>query len=264
MWSGSEITELKESLLDLLFPPICLFCRRDPWADRNFFLCPSCLESIRWIDPPFCHACGLPLPAAGLEQAHYCGRCMAGPPPFSRARYAVLYDGAVRDALLRFKFAGDLRLGRTLARIVISAFHEHFQPDEHDLIVAVPVHRKRLLGRGFNQSLILAAALSRYSGIPLDRTALRKVKDTTPQVMLPRNQRIDNLRGSFAVARPDAIRGRRVLLIDDVRTTGSTLSEASRTLIKKGHAARVDVLTLALRDQYLGRDSTEPEDSASA
>jgi len=113
------------------------------------------------------------------------------------------------------------------------------------------MHRKRLIQRGFNQVVLLAKKLSQDTGIPLDRTSFQKIKDTPPQVGLTRTARVKNLRGSFAVRRPDRIKGLKVLLIDDVATTGSTIAEAAKTIMRGG-AERVDVLVLAVRMEISG------------
>ncbi len=147
---------------------------------------------------------------------------------------------------LRFKFAGALHVATALSQILIEAFRRHFQPADFDLIVPVPIHRRRLIHRGFNQVVVLAEKLSQDTGIPLDRTSFKKIKDTPPQVGLTRPARVKNLRGSFGIQRSNRIRGRKVLLVDDVATTGSTIAEAAKTIMRGG-AARVDVLVLAVR-----------------
>jgi ComF family protein len=148
--------------------------------------------------------------------------------------------------LIRFKFYGALHTVPALAQIAVEVFRKHFQSHEFDMIVPVPIHRSRLVHRGFNQAIILGERLSAGTGIPLYRTALRKVKDTVPQVGLPRAERLLNVRGSFAVSRREVVKDRRILLIDDVATTGSTINEAAKVLMK-GKAQRVDALVLALR-----------------
>jgi ComF family protein len=133
-----------------------------------------------------------------------------------------------------------------LSQILTEAFRRHFQPTDFDLIVPVPIHRRRLIHRGFNQVVVLAKKLSQDTGIPLDRTSFKKIKDTPPQVGLTRPARVKNLRGSFGIQRSNRIRRRNVLLVDDVATTGSTIAEAAKTIMRGG-AARVDVLVLAVR-----------------
>jgi ComF family protein len=133
-----------------------------------------------------------------------------------------------------------------MSQILTEAFRRHFRPADFDLIVPVPIHRRRLIHRGFNQVVVLAKKLSKDTDIPLDRTSFKKIKDTPPQVGLTRPARVKNLRGSFGIQRSNRIRDRKVLLVDDVATTGSTIAEAAKAIMRGG-AARVDVLVLAVR-----------------
>lgn len=250
--------QFKNALSDLFFPPVCGFCEAVS-VESGAPLCENCLDSIEEISGPICIQCGLPIPGLSpLTPAGTCGRCLADPPKYKRARYGVYYQGTVRDALLRFKFAGALHTASALSLILTEAFRRHFESGDFDLIVPVPIHRTRLIHRGFNQVVELGKRLSRDTGIALDRASFQKVKDTVPQVGLTRAARVKNLRGSFGVRRPDRIRGRNILLVDDVTTTGSTIAEASKTIMRAG-ASRVDVLVLSVRMEVstrLERDTT--------
>jgi len=159
--------------------------------------------------------------------------------------------------LIRLKYYGALHTAPALAQIAIDTFQQHFRHRDFDMIVPVPVHRTRLIRRGFNQSIVLAQRVSAATGISLKRTLLRKIKDTPPQVGLPRAARLKNIRGSFGVSHPHQLTDRRVLLIDDVATTGATIREAAKVLMKAG-ARRVDAVVLALR---LGPEMDERESS---
>jgi ComF family protein len=231
--------------LDTLFPRSCVFCD-SARVDPKSFLCQECLESIRVISHPFCSQCGLPIPGLALQSDGLCGRCLSSPPPYSRARYGVYYEGRLRDALIRFKYYAALAVGKSLSDVLIAAFRRHYDRDEFDMIIPMPVHRKRLFQRGFNQAVILAVNLASKVTLPVDRRSLIKVKDTPPQAQLPRAQRVSNLRNSFSIHDPVNVLKKNVLLIDDVATTGSTIAEATKTLLKAG-ASRVDALVLALR-----------------
>jgi len=210
-------------------------------------LCPTCTESVEPIRSPFCDRCGRPFPSFTGVPLHYCGECLSNPPAYHRARFAVEYDEPVRGAITRFKYGSAFQIVRPLSLLLAQAFQDHFSDHEIDLILPIPMHRKSLIRRGFNQALVLAERLARHTGIPIDRSSFTKTKDTPPQAGLSRKERITNLRGSFGIARADRVAGRRVLLVDDVSTTGSTLREAARILVRKGKAQRVDVLVLALR-----------------
>jgi ComF family protein len=240
-----RVVSVKEALLDTIFPRSCVFCDSAP-VDPKSLLCQRCLGSIRVISHPFCSKCGLPTAGLALQSDGLCGRCLSSPPPYRRARYGAYYEGRLREALIRFKYYAALTVGETLSDLLVATFRRHYDRDEFDVIVPVPVHRKRLFQRGFNQAVILAANLASKVTLPVDRRSLIKVKDTPPQAQLPRAQRVSNLRNSFSVRDPVNVLNKNVLLIDDVATTGSTLAEATKTLLKAG-ASRVDALVLALR-----------------
>ncbi len=235
----------KTALSDLFFPPVCAFCEA-AINESEAFLCEACDDSMDEVSGLVCFQCGLPVPGLAASGSGRCGQCLVNPPAYDRARYGVYYNGVVRDALVRFKFAGALHTAVALSQILAEAFRRHFQPADFDLVVPVPIHRTRLIHRGFNQVVLLAEKLSQDTGIPLDRASFRKIKDTPPQVGLTRAARVKNLRGSFGIQRPNRIRGRKVLLVDDVATTGSTIAEAAKTIMRGG-AAGVDVLVLAVR-----------------
>jgi len=155
--------------------------------------------------------------------------------------YRADQHSPVIDALHRFKYGRDVTLSRSLGSIVAS---QTALAVDHDLIVAVPLHLERLWWRGFNQSLVLAAAIAKATRRPLSRTTLEKQRPTPPQVGLGEAERRHNVRGAFRVTRTERVRGRTVLLVDDVMTTGATVDECARTLRRAG-ARRVDVLVLA-------------------
>lgn len=237
-------SSLKNALSDLFFPPICPFCDSSD-VDSAESLCPDCAESISEVKEPFCRQCGLPLPDDSAVDRLYCGRCLVLPPAYGRARYGVRYKGRLQEGLQRFKYGGALHASNALADLLVGAFHKHYKQDEFDLILPVPIHRKKLRERGFNQVIVLAEKLSSRVGIPINRTCLKKSIDTAPQASLTRRERLANLRGSFRVTRPETVKDLRVLLVDDVATTGSTINEVARTISRAG-AASVEALILAL------------------
>lgn len=236
---------LSRALSSLFFPPVCSFCNC-ALEDPDNLVCEGCAESLRIIHHAVCRQCGMSHAGLAAEDDGLCGRCLAHPPRYERARFAVEYTGPLRDALIRFKFSGALHAGKGLGEILLAAFRRNYTAEEFDVILPVPIHPKRLAARGFNQVAILGEKLSAATGIALDRTSLKKIKDTPPQVGLSRSERVANLRGSFGISRPERIRGKSVLLIDDVATTGSTVAEAAK-VIARAKAARVTVLVLALR-----------------
>jgi ComF family protein len=228
-------------VLDAVFPWRCTGCGRE----GRSIVCDRCTDRVRWIEEPVCPACGLPL-ASGPP--HLCHACIERPPAFRRARAIACYrahdegEDPLGIALRGLKYAGRRALARPLAELVADRFP--FAPDEFDLVVPVPLHPSRLRSRGFNQALLLARAACRRWAIPVEPRALVRVRPTPPQVGLGEAERRRNLRGALAV-RPGAdVRGRRVLVIDDVATTLATANESAKALLRGG-ARAVDVLTLA-------------------
>lgn len=240
------LTDLTRALADLAFPRTCSFCEAGVPLAEGQVLCPECRAALRQIAPPFCQKCGLPVQLLRGDSPEFCGRCLSSPPAYAMARYGFSYEEALRTAILRFKYYGVLSLGPALATLLIEAFDRHLDRHAYDVILPMPIHRRRLVERGFNQAALLADRLAATTGVPIDKTSFRKVKDTPPQVGLTESQRAANLRGSFAVASPERLKDRRILLVDDVCTTGSTIAHAART-ISRAKPTRIDVLVLALR-----------------
>jgi ComF family protein len=229
-----------EALKDLLFPPRCLGCERRLESSRPPLFCADCHQALRFLDSPLCTRCGLPFPA-GVD--HLCGDCLAGRPAFALARSLFAYQPPVPALILALKFAGQLTglasLGALAAR---SPLLPHFT--EPDLVLPVPLHPARLRERGFNQALLIARACFPHWRPRLDTALLLRRRSTRPQAQLSGRERRANLTGVFALAEPERVRDRRVLLVDDVFTTGSTVQECSRVLAAAG-AGRIEVFTLA-------------------
>jgi ComF family protein len=204
--------------------------------------CSSCFSLIRFVAPPFCPCCGIPLAGAGA--GHLCGDCLVSPPSYRIARAFARYETVLLDAIHVFKYKGKITTGEILGKIMA----EHVYPDmsiaDYSLIVPVPLHPRRLRERGFNQAVILAREISKRFSIPLDFLTLKRRVFTEPQVSLGKEQRTANVRGAFAVMNEKKIKGQKIILIDDVYTTGSTVKECAGALMKNG-AADVAVLTLA-------------------
>jgi ComF family protein len=229
--SQSIVTRLGAWLL----PPRCVVCAQPGHAGRD--LCAACHADLR-PNEPCCARCALPLAVT----APVCGACLRREPPYASARAALRYAAPVDQLLARFKFHAGLAEGRVLAALLLDAVaREAF--GEVDAIVPLPLHRARLARRGYNQALELARPLARAWKLPLCPDALRRVRVTQAQTELDAAERRRNVRGAFA-ATDAAVRGRRLLLLDDVVTTGATVHEAAATLRAAG-AARVDVLALA-------------------
>lgn len=239
-----SVRHLWDEALNLLYPPTCCGCRQ-PTAQPQF--CLRCQAEIRAPRSPLCLVCGVPFATVG-DIDHRCGRCLAATPHYGRARACAVYvaaDGAdhpLKSVLQRYKYHPDVSLARPLGRLL--AERCPLPARTYSVIVPVPLHLARLRWRGFNQSQLLARALARLTGVPMDPFSLERVRPTRPQVELDQAERRRNVKRAFQVTRAERIRGQRVLLVDDVYTTGATADDCSRALMRAG-AAAVDVLTLA-------------------
>jgi ComF family protein len=227
--------------LGLLYPPTCIACQAATGAPHA--LCATCWSAIRLIERPYCERLGTPF-AVDLGQPLLSPAAIADPPVFVRARAVAEYDGTASLLVHQLKYGDRLELARALGGMMTRAGAQLLE--QADAIVPVPLHRWRLWGRRFNQAMALASVVSAESGIPCDPFLLSRVKRTRRQVGLTKAQRQENLQGAFRVS-TDAkarLQGKRILLIDDVLTTGSTANAASRALLRGG-AASVDVLAFA-------------------
>ncbi len=230
-------------LADVLFPVTCVVCDAFPDEELPFALCRSCFSEIRFIGSPLCPCCGLPYPDESAID-HPCGDCLSGKQYFNAVRSLGVYENALLKAIQRFKYQGNLPAGETLGALMASHAYPAFEIDDYDVIMPVPLHLERLRERGFNQSLILARAVAQAASKELDFRTLRRSVRTAPQTGLKKEDRAANVRGAFELVDKDRVHGKKVLIIDDVYTTGSTVRECSRILMKGG-AAATGVLTLA-------------------
>lgn len=241
-------------LLDTIYPPRCVVCQR-----TGAVVCAACLNSIHPPAVPVCVRCGATIPDAGYPAPSLCRECAAGTrlPHLDGARVVTDYAGAARTALLALKFGGERRVAERLATLMLAPF----QCDIHsaDLVIPVPLHVQRQRERGYNQAELLARAFARLQGLPVRTDVLERTRTTQPQTRLAREQRIRNVAGAFALTSPamaDAVRGRRILLVDDVTTTGSTLDASAEALRAAGAAS---IWGLAFAQPALGAsDAPDP------
>ena len=226
--------------LDLALPPLCPACR-EPVEGRG--LCPACWSKLSFITRPYCERLGIPFvydPGPGILSME----AIADPPAYRRARAAVRFDDISRALVHGLKYGDRLELAPMMGRWISRAGRELLA--EADALVPVPLHWRRLWARRFNQSAMLAAAISAESGVPIAGGALKRVKPTVQQVGLSRSERAQNVQGAFRVppeGKP-AVIGRRLVVVDDVLTSGATVEGCARALLRAG-AANVDVLIFA-------------------
>jgi ComF family protein len=236
--------EFGAALLHLVFPVPCHTCGLPLDRNRRGPLCGRCWQLMERSPLEGCFRCGRPLVGAGADRP-LCGRCRTRPDAFLLARAPFVYrdGGTVRTAVLLAKHAGQMGLLRALAEALAAEAPRHLSLGEWDAVIPVPLHWRRRWHRGFNQAEILADAVGRRHGLPVVRRTLIRGRPTPPQQGDP-EARQRNVRDAFRVRRPDRIAGRRLLLVDDVFTTGATANACAGVLGAAG-AIAVGVLTLA-------------------
>jgi ComF family protein len=230
------------ALLDVILPPICHICHSFIPHAGTLHICPACRDLLPLVLSPLCPICGIPFIGTGTD--HRCGACHANPPHFDTARAHFLYDGAIRDLIHSFKYSQKTHLSNPLALLALEGIGGFLTEQHPHLIIPVPLHRSRLRQRGFNQAVLLGRVLSRHLGVPMLTDVLTRTRSTTPQIDLSAAERRMNVKGAFTVKRADIVADKRILLLDDVMTTGSTMDECAKE-IKKAGADMVIAVTIA-------------------
>lgn len=241
-WQGSLALGRSASrlALDIALPTLCVACR-EPVSGNG--VCAACWARLSFIAPPYCPRLGIPFvydPGPELLSME----AIASPPVYRRARAAVRYDDVARALVHALKYQDRTDLAPTMGRWMARAGHDIL--NEADLLVPVPLHWRRAWSRRYNQSGALARVIARHSGVTMARDALRRVRPTEQQIGLSRNARAANVQGAFRVAedRMADVQGRRIVLVDDVLTSGATVNACARALLR-ARAAQVDVLVFA-------------------
>src|SRR5215471_1051800 len=238
--AGAGARAVLRTALDLALPRLCAVCR-EPVEGEG--LCPACWAKLSFITRPYCERLGIPFvydSGPGILSME----AIADPPAYQRARAAVRFDEIARALVHALKYGDRLDLAPMMGRWIGQAGRELLA--EADALVPVPLHWRRLWARRFNQSAVLAATVSRQAGVPVAADALKRVRPTAQQVGLSRTERAANVQGAFRVPGDGkaAVAGRRLVLIDDVLTSGATVDGCARALLRAG-AANVDVLVFA-------------------
>ncbi|MBN1663771.1 MAG: ComF family protein [Deltaproteobacteria bacterium] len=230
-------------LADLIFPPRCIACEKILIDEEHHSFCCDCYDRIGFVRSPVCTQCGIPF--AGKEQEdHPCGECLTGKPVFTAARCVGRYEEPLLSCIHQFKYNANIGAGRRLGKLMAQYEYPAFRISDYSLIIPIPLHLKRLRERGFNQSLILAKEIAKQHHLPVDFMNLKRQVYTKPQVNLGKDERQANVRGAFKAVDAGRINGEKIILVDDVYTTGSTVRECATVLMKAG-AQDVAVLTLA-------------------
>ena len=230
-------------ILNFILPPRCALCGKILKTDKG--LCDDCISKIDFLNGVVCYHCGQPLPEANnAGQKLLCGNCLKSRRRIFRfSRSACVYDECSKKLIMDFKFYDKTDLAGLLAKMMYVAGKDIFSAGI-DVIIHVPLHRNGLLKRRYNQSALLARELSRLTGITYDCRSVIKCRHTRPQVECSGTERLSNLRGAFEIKNPEAVAGKRILLVDDVLTTGATLKECAAA-VKKFRPKSIDCLTVA-------------------
>ena len=237
------MTKLISVAIDYLFPPKCLICGSRELYRLGYFLCKNCFDSISFISHPFCTRCGKPFFTESIR-GHVCGDCLIQEPYFYLVRSLGRYEGTLEKIIHHLKYKQKFTMGNLLALLLENIPSDGISFGSYDLFIPVPLHIKRLRQRGFNQSVILGKILNKKYRVPLKTMVLQRSVYTLPQVNLPVKERKLNVRNAFRVKDHRLIQGKKVLILDDVFTTGATLNECARVLKKFG-ASRVDGFVIA-------------------
>ncbi len=236
-----------QTFVRILFPSRCLVCNAST-CESGSSLCVSCRSSLPVISGAQCRCCGKPF-VAQFSPAHTCGDCLESPPAFTSVRSYAVYEGIIAGLLKQLKYNQD-----TTILPLIRELNDQFLallPSGIDLILPVPLHKSRLRNRGYNQSLLLARAMFPDHRAIIVPDVLKRVENTVSQTGLSRKERADNLRDAFKIMHPRYVREKNICLVDDIYTTGATINECAKKLIKYG-ACEVHGVTVA-RTMLLGK-----------
>ena len=229
--------------LALLYPEVCQLCQTQRATARDGFVCGKCWSRVRFIRPPFCERCGLPFEGS-LTTSFLCTNCHELTLHFTSARSAVVARTVALEAIHRFKYSRAFWFEKFLAGLLVREAAPALRGQPWDFIVPVPLHPVKLRERTFNQAVLLARPLARATRIPLNERILRRINPTATQTLLTREQRAANMQNAFAVRPGQPLKDRRIVLVDDVFTTGATTNACAQALREAG-ATDVCVWTVA-------------------
>ena len=233
------------SFINMILPPRCIKCGN--MLSEHNGLCPDCFNQIKFISEPICNICGTPLnneKNLNISKKYICANCLKEKKKlFDIKRSAFIYDDPSKKLILDLKFNDKTINAEILSNMMYSAGKDIWK-ENPDIIIAVPLHKLRLIKRKYNQSILLAKNLSKKTKIPVDYSSLIRSENTIPQVKLSGKARLNNLKNAFIVKNPINIENKKIVLIDDVETTGSTLRECAKVL-KRAGAKNIYALTIA-------------------
>ena len=232
------IQQFVETAITFLFPAQCKVCESNIGLEPIPYLCEDCWDCLKIVTPPWCEICGI------NNVDGVCDVCATTPPRYGKLRTIAFYDTILQKIIHLYKFEKRKSLAKHLSYLMIKHQPKDCDYKEYDYILPIPIHRNRLRERGFNQSTLLAQSISNEIGINICTDALIRSKNTSPQSSLTRDARQTNVVGAFGIKNRNLIRGKRILILDDVFTTGATVNEAVNILWNED-PVEIDVLTLA-------------------
>jgi ComF family protein len=238
-----SLREIFNDVGNIIFPPQCPACTDIINQQVHQVFCSDCLGKINFITNNFCPICGAPFLASPAGN-HICGNCLENKPYYSQVRAVASFETVIMEAIHKFKYGRNISIGYALGSFMAGFSFPDFDFPEFSLLVPVPLHVKRLRERGFNQSLLLAQVIGNKYKLPVDFSLLKRNKFTLTQTGLNKAEREKNIKGVFAVADKKKIAGISLILIDDVYTTGATVNECAKVLLKAG-AQKAAALTLS-------------------
>lgn len=236
-----------ETALTFLYPAQCRACDTPLGLEPVPYFCNACWAQMQFVEPPWCEMCGTPLRSAFSSDAdgsEVCDACAKAPPRYGKLRTIAFYEAALQEAIHLFKFEKRTGLAKPLIQLMLAHLPDDCRIEDYHFILPIPIHKKRLRERGFNQSRLLAEGIAKAKGVPIATDIFVRHKNTKAQSSLAGRERQENITDAFELRKPDAIFGKRLLLIDDVFTTGATIREAVKELWN-ADPGEIDVLTLA-------------------
>jgi len=239
---------LASGLFSLFLPVDCKICGQALEPLNFSYICENCWDKTKWLKMPHCSRCGKPFPASLASRevpSLLCAECRQDLSPFKKIFAPTLYEGVMKEAIHLLKYRRKKGIMKRLEKILKVYFFQTDLPfSKFDLVVPIPLHRKKLKERGFNQAELLARVIATHFGLELVKNNLQRVKITRSQTSLSKPQRIENIKGAFQFRNKGKFQAKKILLVDDVYTTGTTVREAARVL-KKAKAGDVYIFTLA-------------------
>ena len=226
-----------ETAVTFFYPAQCRNCDEQLGYSTVPYICDTCWNRIKLVEPPWCEICGI------STTEDKCDECATKPPQYGKLRTIAVYEAAIQKAIHLFKFEKKITLATPLAQLIITHLPDDCIIADYDYILPIPIHKKRLKERTFNQATLIANQLAKAAGIRIEKDALVRHKNTSPQSSLDKEARQKNIIGAFKLHKKDVVQGKHILVIDDVYTTGATVQEAVKVLWT-ADPIEVDVLTL--------------------